>query len=343
MGSAPLPLPTSGAYAEVAIADDADHSELLPTGSAVLGRPLLTEGDGSDLSPAWPTLIQSLLLASDCFTPILLLCLITLTLTGHLTLTLNPTPHPLSSPLPPTPLPAYLPSHGICILARTYPTHYPFLPTFLSLLTFNTHPPRVFLVHTANDTGGVDPLRAIADDANRRHHLGLASVLDVTWDSARRRYPDMDRVESFGYVHTDLAMELLADEHAAECRYVVITNGDNIYASHFVDRVELLTAQGYELIGWSFVSHHEKPALSEVGAGTWEDLTYKWVRAEFLPSEIDLGASLFKLSLWRQLHLGFTQFGRKFGFAGADGRHIMRLAAANVSRVLMRDTYLVHQ
>ena len=339
--------PSSAVYSEVATNEE-DESDGLLNGSAAPTRRALKSYGSTDSSTTWSRLAHLAILASACIAPAAVLLLVLLTLTGFITISFpssSPAPSSLllllPPPPPPEPLPAYLPSNGICILARCYDAQYSFIPTFISLLTFNAHPPLIFFVNTEKE-GNLTTLHRILADANAHHNLSLAHPLDISWDQATAVFPQMDSVPSYGYVHTDLAMTTLADAHP-ECTYVTITNSDNMYSRGWLDKVELQIAAGYELIGWSFVSHHEKPHLSEKGEGTWEDLRYKWVRAEFLPSEIDLGASMLKLSLWKRLGLGFTQYGRQYGFAGADGRHIMKLTAENVKRILMRGTYLVHQ
>ena len=328
---------TIAVHAEMAPADDAEHAQLC-TGSALSSCLLLTEEDDAELSLRWPRALRCAVLTSDCIAPAILLLLIGLTLTGFLALNLSSTSN---SPSTSQPLPPYIPSSGICVLARVDDVHSSLISAFISVLALNQRPPRIFFVATARDSD-VDELRAIVQQTNQLHQLALSSVLSVTWAAAKRLYSDLDEVESFGYVHTDLAMATLTEEHP-ECRYLSITDTDYIHSPHLLDRVELLTALGYELIGWSFVSHHPRLQRTEVGTGAWDALTCGWVRADFVPSEIDLSASLFQLSLWKQLHLSFTQLGGQFGFAEADSRLIRQVIAANVSRILMTGTCLVHR
>ena len=91
-----------------------------------------------------------------------------------------------------------------------------------------------------------------------------------------------------------------------------------------------------------FVSHHLNPALFEPKSdGVLDDGgSFLPIKTRFAAGEIELGAAMFRLELWRRLRLQFVGFGRKFGFAGVDGRFYRQLAAENVRKVVIRATYV---
>ena len=166
---------------------------------------------------------------------------------------------PSLCPVVPSSVPVlpYVPQQGFCVLVRTYSGHYHFPPTFLALLMENSSPPKVFFVLT-DRSSSAEEARRIVRAANEREGREVAVLLNVTATEAKREFPPLGTADDFGYAYTDAALRVLTTQHSQECRFLTVTNGDNIYSSGAFDRIHMEVVAGYQLISWSFVSHHRR-------------------------------------------------------------------------------------
>ena len=146
-----------------------------------------------------------------------------LSLSFPVSATLTPPP-----PSPPTPIPAYSSSTGVCILVRAYNKYYSHIPTFMSLMQHNQHPPHLFFNPTDTNSS-VAELARLVEKGNRAAGYAFGHVLNVTEDAARRDFPELNQVQEFGYAFTDVSMDMLTSEpqYRGMCQWIMITNVDS--------------------------------------------------------------------------------------------------------------------
>lgn len=212
--------------------------------------------------------------------------------------------------------------HHLCIIVRTHLKKYDYLLTSLLSLNHNSRSkPSVYVI----DTGTIqdhDRLDLIIADVNSLSHTKIASILELTNVSSSIG-------NTYGYVHTDLAVEKLLEEDSS-CNYFMITNGDNFYISGFSDKyIDPLMKQGYELIGFGFVSHH---------------FEYLHFETEFRVGRIDLGAFVVRRDVIKKVENRFKHVVQDSDdFFTADGQFVEKVSKTVRKKIMLKNVLLIHE
>ena len=274
-----------------------------------------------------------------------LVSLVTITLLHFTSILTSFTP---STP-PPPPLTSYQSPTGVCVLVRVYQRNYHYVPTFMSLMSHNTHVPNV-LFHVTDVNSSVADHQSRVDKANRDAGFEYGHVLNVTAEAVRRRFPELDRVKEFGFAFTDEAMEVLTSEgkYQRMCQWLLITNVDNICTSHFLDRVEQEMALGYQLIGFNTISHYNRIECcgepQDTSEGSSDDGTRRPINVVWLRGGIDMGAALWNISVWKAFQLNFIELGKQVDHLDqADGQFFVALVERQMKRIAIRQYLFIHQ
>lgn len=234
---------------------------------------------------------------------------------------------------------SYVPTTGFCVLARTFSGHYTMLPTFIDLLMQNESPPKVFLVLT-DSTSSREEIARIVTAVNLYQGKKVAVVLNVTTADALLEFPALGNDADFGYAWTDAALRILTAHrtYSKECHFLIITNADNIYTRGAFTRIYSEVQLGYQLVSWSFVSHHKRTAV--VADGFSDDGTGHVLSGEFRRGSIDLGTASWNLSLWAAIGYRFSTAKTLFA---ADWFFFDALVQSQVNRTTISQVLMVHQ
>ena len=152
----------------------------------------------------------------------------------------------------------------------------------------------------------------------------------------------------YGYLQSDAVLKrALTRTGSRECDYVMVTNGDNLYARPWLDFTCPYMHRRIGLIGWYFSSHN-------AGIGAWGHVAHKQGKVERTGENVlfrtrlrktwmDLGAVMIRADLLRGQHgeYIFTDCGP---WREADGRMIERLVQQrNISEVVLDRLLFFHQ
>ena len=182
----------------------------------------------------------------------------------------------------------------------------------------------------------------------RTHQQLNISELTNLWTTACGHRPLQ---YDFGYLQSDAVLRKVLARKGAEgedvCNYILVTNGDNLYADALLDFTcpHMRSATG--IIGYYFSSHN-------AGVGTWGKQALSQGRIERTGSNVlfktrlrkgwcDLGAVMIRADLLRGMPNGriFTDCG---AWREADGRMIERLVRVpNISTVVLDRILFFHQ
>ena len=146
-------------------------------------------------------------------------------------LPLPPSPSLLLPPLPP--LPAYSSPTNTCILVRAFHKYYDHIPTFMSLMRHNAHPPNLFFNPTDSNSSVAELARRV-ERGNREAGYAFGHVLNVTEEVARAHFAKLNEVAEFGYAYTDASMDMLTElpHYRSMCTWIMITNVDSQRCTH---------------------------------------------------------------------------------------------------------------
>ena len=170
---------------------------------------------------------------------------------------------------------------------------------------------------------------------------------------SRRRFRTVDQEVAFlplggsaynktmyAYDATDEALDAIVAAQA-QCEYLLVTNGDNLYSAYLMDAITPLMDKRAPLIAWDFVSHH----LRDDAANTHISVA---IHEKF----IDLGSFAARFEFYNKYNLRFVANAREFtgscaGFFAADycmAERVSRLAARLKARVaLLHSILMFHQ
>ena len=240
---------------------------------------------------------------------------------------------------------------GMCMLIRAYSRNFHYVPTLMSLLRHNTHPPKLFFHVTDLNSSNAELARWVAR-GNKETGFRFGRVLNVSEEAARRDFPELGRVPEYGFSFTDAAMELMTTEaeYRDECQWLLMTNVDNIYGGYFLDRVEQEIAKGYQLIGFNMISHYDWVTLRgsprDTRDGSSDDGTRRLLDIEWKDGFIDLGAVVFNMSMWKSLNCNFIQLGLNTPLKMiqiADGQFIIKMVESGIPHIAIRQVMYMHQ
>ena len=272
-----------------------------------------------------------------------------------------------------------------CVLVRFHAPQRNALAGLLHSLFMSGHPRLRAIVF---DSGGapleeLPALVAAINEASGREWVAASPRTQASARAAFPAYADPD----YGYFLSDLVMEdVLADAASASpqwgCDAIVLTNGDNLYSTHFLPQTLAELAAGADMVGVHWVTHHHMAHPHNHG---YQDMMTRGIRCghmrngsdaevaiheAFLVGCVDLGAVIFRVAAVARTGLRFGvdrlradptggslvgvtvahALGPKVGcgdhnyFYCADGHFFSRLAAAPgvVARVIRR-VMLYHQ
>lgn len=232
-----------------------------------------------------------------------------------------------------------------------------------------------------------------ASDAHMHQHLWArcGEGKRATLDCGRRRAGiPLPRNDSCGYLQTDIALERLlargggtsaasstggnvsfvdpsggtgtGEVGSRPCDYVLVTNGDNLYARALFSHACPLMARRAGLIGWFFSTHYNHPHIYVAQGRTERAGPNTLFRTKLKKTWVDLGAVMIRADLLRapgrhtpargiasstahpSTHTTTPQLFTDCGpWREADGRLIERLVKANTSAHVLDRLLFLHQ
>ncbi|KAI5475257.1 hypothetical protein MNV49_001704 [Pseudohyphozyma bogoriensis] len=224
----------------------------------------------------------------------------------------------------------------LCVIARTYAAQLSYLPiTLLSLVNAGFPNLQIFLVNTdvALETYKMQEAAELVNWLTGRP--GLAEFMD--WP--------VETEGDYGYALSDRALLHLYDNPQYGCEYVMLSNGDNLYAATLGERLQPAFEKNAELIGWDFISHYQWFDYQRMydGKKGYVDTSGTMIHkpVSFQRGGIDLGAAMFKMDMLKRNKLTFQGTG---GYnVESDGYFIVVAEArANVT-FIQHATLLMHQ
>ena len=236
----------------------------------------------------------------------------------------------------------------LCVIARTYPDQFDYLATFLMSMSQNSIPPKIFLVVT--DTS-MDTFKSISvaqkhvDFVNNFLGYKLSEIVPIQEKEAHDLNPNYKT--DFGYAYTDAAInKLLLEREKHKCKYLLVTNGDNLYRKQFFDDyLSAEIANQVDMIGFNSISHHARfPTISS--SREKDDGRNHELNVEFAFSMMDLGACFFKFDFFEKYDdLRFVKMANSRGgnFFDCDGILIESAHKRSNSSMIIRDVLYFHQ
>jgi hypothetical protein len=273
------------------------------------------------------------------FIPLLVAFLVFLELTIFHGSILQPTenylqPFPIEQPL--------------CVIARTYPDKFDYLATFLMSMSQNSIPPKIFLVvtDTSNDKSkSINVAQKHVDFVNNFLGYKLSEIVPIDEKEVKDLNPNYKT--DFGYAYTDAVInKLLLEREKHKCKYLLITNGDNLYRKQFFDDyLSAEMANQVDMIGFNFITHHARfPTIST--SREKDDGRNHELRVEFTFAWMDLGACFFKFDFFEKYDdLRFVKMANLRGgdFFNCDGILIESAHKRSNSSMIIRDVLYFHQ
>ncbi len=241
----------------------------------------------------------------------------------------------------------------LCILARTYQSQYKFIPTFISLFSFNDKPVHVHLLITDTQSSRND-LEQIVETSNTLIGRNISSVLPITPMDAARYY-NISLIEH-GYAYTDAAIGYLLDQYDtnsnSRCDYITITNADNLYNIQYVHQIYTQIERQKKLIGVDWITRYAELGVPFINAGEYSDGSNSVKSAQWERGQIDLGCITYKLSLFNDTQIRYISHGAygtwpdgTIRYTDADGLIVqaIRQTLPTEDTVLIRSVLLMHQ
>jgi hypothetical protein len=246
----------------------------------------------------------------------------------------------------------------LCVIVRSYPNSEYYLSTLLLSLSHNKKLPQIFVV--ATETFSEEML-----DKYNKHIYGANYIAGINF---AQTLPIFNRsLTDYGYEFTDAALDyLLGHNNDLKCKYVLFTNGDNLYSKGIVDAYldEDMTL-GFDMIGFNFISHYKSRhaflrlhegdgqrefKLEELNSSNSSSIlhlssydgSHVPFNAEFAVNRIDLGACVFKVSIFEDnSELRFCKVATKMALA--DGQLIQEFYRISNKTKIHREFLFVHQ
>mmetsp|Transcript_29057 Transcript_29057/g.45808 ORF Transcript_29057/g.45808 Transcript_29057/m.45808 type:complete len:279 (+) Transcript_29057:65-901(+) len=141
----------------------------------------------------------------------------------------------------------------------------------------------------------------------------------------------------YGYALTDMELDNLVKQDT--CKYIMVTNGDNLYNSGLMKETRPMRQQGIDLIGFFFISRYPFPQKVPIRDSTSPNTLY---RSRLNLGGIDLGACMFKSSVFRDNNLRFCKV--KGNVHESDGNLIEQVAKDRMYKAEVLDQIMfMHQ
>ena len=235
----------------------------------------------------------------------------------------------------------------VCVLVRTYAKQFRNLPTLILNFAQDRVHTKVFITITDEDSPW-EPVLKMTALLNEMVGREVAIVLPVKSDRAKKIWVQPNNGLDYGYTYTDAAIDMMV-ANDVPCDYALVTNGDNLYSSNFLERYTLPhMLEEVDLIAFDYIEHGPLAWTVESGDQIVDDGTLKPVNFRWAISMCDLGALLIKWSWFRDEGLRFVkdavslEDGSKDLYS-ADGQMIKLIESLNASKVLIRQTLFLHQ
>ncbi|KAI8819683.1 uncharacterized protein EV422DRAFT_533904 [Fimicolochytrium jonesii] len=262
----------------------------------------------------------------------------------------------------------------LCVLARTYPKQYTYLPAFLLSVvkgTDHSAPLETTVVLVVTESTTKEEERVLRETLRVTEQAAMVGgnprprfvKLEVGKEEAEHAYPLLkDGWSDYGYAYTDVAIEKLAtassSPHATtlpKCNYLMFTNADNLYSSRLGTHITPHITAQTDMIAFDMISSHRWGSrnVGDSKQSIFDDSTMKHLTVAFKTGEIDLGASMHRFDLVVKHGLRFLKAaGVTEGMGGeeataklwnADGNFIEAMKEIAEKTALIRQTLFVHQ
>lgn len=96
----------------------------------------------------------------------------------------------------------------------------------------------------------------------------------------------------YGYDYTDLLLEYLHKKsQSMSYDWILVTNGDNMYNSHWLETIApLLSSPQLQLVAWDFISHHPRPVDKNLSDNSLILAENQRIRIKLVRRYVDLGS-----------------------------------------------------
>lgn len=226
----------------------------------------------------------------------------------------------------------YTQKREVCFVVRTVAKHRfeALLLTLLSQLGEEVRKSRVYVVNTDGGQAGLQTVMA---------RLAVFKSLYAPCDESAAclftHFPDTNA--SYGYVETDMALDVLTSNVEAPCQYLLVTNGDNLYSNALLSDTLDARSAGHGLIAFDFVTHH--PRQTDSGQRGYQRMNVRLARGS-----IDLGAFLLDFMIYRDGHR--FMLGERAQLFAADWHFleaVIKHYGDQLNVILLPDILLFHQ
>lgn len=235
-------------------------------------------------------------------------------------------------------------SPSLCVVTRIYGGQIEYFPVFaFALYQSGFDNIRLYLVNTDNRTD----MQLLHTKINYINQLVFRKDYIVLLDLGLLLVAG-----DFGYGMTDRALAHLYEQHtrySTLCEYIMITNGDNLYARSLGAKILPHMKTKNDIIAWSFVSHHYWGSLQEVVDNTKsmvpkvvDDGTSKCITVKLQTAAIDLGAAVYRFEFLNKYKLLFRESGHSYKFT-TDGNFVEKAARLTNASVILKQVLLHHQ
>lgn len=235
-------------------------------------------------------------------------------------------------------------SPSLCVLTRIYDRQIDYFPVFALSLRFNAlNNLRLYVINTDSRTNlfhlrrTINFINILVQDMNYVTFLDLGPIPEVN---------------QFGYGVTDQALRYIYEQQTSDtskCDYIMFTNADNLYTKNFGVQVLPHMENKFDIIAWSFVSHHYKGNFQEnfdeetnFAPKIVDDGTEKCTATTLVFGIIDLGASMYRRTFLSKHQLYFRIDNSPYD-GGSDGYFVERAAKKTNMSIIVRQTIFIHQ
>lgn len=234
-------------------------------------------------------------------------------------------------------------SPRLCVIVRTYEDQIEYFTALaFTLRNSGFKNIRVYVINTDTRTN-ITRLRETLNFINT--HTGEDFVEFIDFGS-------MPSKNQHGYGVTDQALQYLYDLYAKDpqqCRYLLVTNGDNLYSNSLAKYVIPHISKSIDIISWGFVSHYGSPKLrintaikSTQKIKYVDDGSNKCVVPTLSVGYIDLSAVIYRFELLYKKKMFYRVHNGSYSFT-ADGEFVERLLKTVNTAVVIAQTLVFHQ
>ena len=243
----------------------------------------------------------------------------------------------------------------VCVLVRTYAKQYSNLPALILNFAEDQVRTKVFITITDEDSPW-EPVLKMTALINEMVGREVAIVLPIKRGQAEKVWVQPNNGLDYGYTYTDAAIDMMV-ANGVPCDFILVTNGDNVYASNFLHQHLLSHMESdFDMIGFSYVEYGVHASLFETvfsrifdrGQNIDDDGTFKTFPFYWETGNCDLGAVLIKWHWFRTAGLRFVKYSRlnddtSKDLYSADGQMIELISRKGAKKVIVRKVLFIHQ